>query len=129
MIELAMNDTDVDGIFWSKPEDWHGLKDVKLGYDKEGNQKMANTYGIDFYEMTQCPACDKVESMSAIIAHLSNEPDTICNKGAHDWSFKQIGEWLKTLGHQMKSKTIEEKIADEVKYGFPLDNLSKKQYK
>jgi len=69
---------------------------------------MLKFYGIDPDELVQCPACDEIRCIRALIPHLNNEGyDLVLIPGRvdykqisnHSWTFKQMGKWLESLGH------------------------------
>ncbi|KKN45999.1 hypothetical protein LCGC14_0676930 [marine sediment metagenome] len=61
-------------------------------------------FGLPLKEKQKCPACGIKGNITTLIAHLNNRKGETNNyfdlkNGAHDWSFKQIGMWLKELGY------------------------------
>jgi len=76
---------------------------VFSSYSKNDSQyaKTYKFYGLDPDKIYGCPACNKKERLGTILPHLNNERiDFDCtNRDSHGWTFKQIGEWLKEIGH------------------------------
>lgn len=68
------------------------------------DKKVAKKFGLPLFEKLNCPACGVEGEMMHIIAHLNNKEGETNNwfdhdHGTHNWTFKQIGEWLKELGY------------------------------
>jgi len=68
--------------------------------------KMFKFYGIDINKTYQCPACPLKADMRTLLPHLNNDQgiNVFMIEGyenrfeSHGWNFKQLGEWLESLG-------------------------------
>ena len=68
---------------------------------------MFKFYGIDINKIYQCPVCDLQANMREMLPHLNNDKgvnffvlDGFMDKfESHGWNFKQLGEWMDSLGY------------------------------
>ena len=69
--------------------------------------KMFKFYGVDINKKYQCPVCNLEADMRTLLPHLNNDRgvnvfmvDGFEDKfQSHGWNFKQLGEWMDTLGY------------------------------
>ena len=69
--------------------------------------KMFKFYGVDINKKYQCPACNLEADIRTLLPHLNNDEgvnvfmlDGFEDKfQSHGWNFKQLGEWMDTLGY------------------------------
>lgn len=69
-------------------------------------REMLKFYGIDYDEVIICPVCGVQVKMRSMLPHLNNSGDDCFDVDGelrmfpnHNWTFKQLGEWLESLGH------------------------------
>ena len=78
--------------------------ETKVYYPTPADIKISDKFGLPFEKKLNCPVCGVEGILINILAHLNNKVGETMNgfdliHGAHDWSFKQIGLWLKELGY------------------------------
>ncbi len=64
-------------------------------------EKMFDISADGFYKRYACPVCFHEMPLISMLAHLNNLPRDRAMFNitpSHSWSFKQIGEWLESIG-------------------------------
>lgn len=69
-------------------------------------REMLKFFGIDYEEIVECPVCKVKVKMRSMLPHLNNDENDCFDVDGkirvfpnHNWTFKQLGEWLESLGH------------------------------
>ena len=100
-------DTSTDApTFWSDMIPEFGKSVLSTGFVAlmEEDILISEKFGLPLKKQVKCPACGIDGILIQVISHLNNKTGQTHNvfdieHGTHDWSFKQIGHWLKELGY------------------------------
>jgi len=73
-------------------------------FGSPNDRAITKKFGLPLEEKRECPVCGEEGSIANIIAHLNNKVGKTMNifdlkHGTHNWTFKQIGLWLKEIGY------------------------------
>jgi uncharacterized C2H2 Zn-finger protein len=96
--------------------DHETLRQYKAPMPKEIDiAQMLEFFGIDQDEILKCPECDLHVRMRTLLPHLNNtahgyymdelenpnpiDMNNLRRYDDHGWTFKQMGEWLASLGY------------------------------
>ena len=62
--------------------------------------KIQKKFGEDLqHKEVKCPACNRIADIRGLLPHLNNSPIDGMVHPSHGWTFKQIGQWLQSIGH------------------------------